>query len=49
MTDLDIINLLYDAIALAGDGGDDPFTKEERDAMCNFLGRVENILYPDEE
>ena len=49
MTDLDIINLLYDAIALAGDGGTDPFTDEEHDAMYNFLNKVKGILYPNEE
>lgn len=49
MTDLDIINLLYNAIDLAGDGGVNPFTEEECDAMYNFLNKVKGILYPNEE
>jgi hypothetical protein len=42
MTRIEIINLLRSAIALAGDGGDEPFTNEEYDAMNNFLNQLEN-------
>ena len=40
MTDLQIINLFYEAIELAGDGGPQPFTEEEYTAMTEFLGRL---------
>ena len=40
MTNLEIINLLYLAIELAGDGGPSPFTSEEYEAMYNFLDRL---------
>ena len=40
MTDLQIINLLQEAIELAGDGGPSPFTPEEYEAMYNFLNRL---------
>ena len=40
MTDLQIINLLQEAIELAGDGGPSPFTDEEYEAMYNFLNRL---------
>lgn len=43
MTNLQIINLLQEAIELAGDGGPSPFTSEEYDAMYNFLDRLKNI------
>lgn len=42
MTNLEIINLLYLAIDLAGDGGPDPFTDKEYDAMYNFLEKLKN-------
>ncbi len=40
MTDLEIINLLREAIELAGDGGPSPFTSEEYDVMYNFLNQL---------
>lgn len=43
MTNLEIINLLYIAIELAGDGGPSPFTSEEYNAMNNFLDQLKNI------
>lgn len=42
MNDLDIINLIYTAIELAGDGGQSPFTDEEYNAMDSFLNRLRN-------
>lgn len=42
MNDLDIINLIYTAIELAGDGGPSPFTDEEYNAMDSFLNRLRN-------
>ncbi len=43
MTDLEIINLIYQAIELAGDGGPSPFTHDEYKAMDNFLNKIKNI------
>ena len=43
MTKLQTINLLYTAIELAGDGGPQPFTEEEYQAMYNFLDQLKNI------
>lgn len=43
MTDFTIINLLREAVALAGDGGISPFNDREYDAMYNFLDRQEMI------
>lgn len=40
MTDLQIINLLQEAIELAGNGGPSPFTSEEYEAMYNFLNQL---------
>ena len=40
MTDLQIIDLLYTAIDLAGDGGQSPFRHEEYEAMYNFLNKL---------
>lgn len=40
MTDLQIIDLLYAAIDLAGDGGSSPFRPEEYEAMYNFLNKL---------
>ena len=39
-----IINMLREAISLAGDGGPTPFTDEEYEAMYNFLDNCENIF-----
>ena len=44
MTDLQIINLIREAIELAGDGGPQPFTDEEYELMYDFLNRVKNQL-----
>lgn len=35
-----IINLLREAVELAGDGGPAPFTDEEYEAMENFLNNL---------
>ncbi len=40
MTDLQIINLLYEAIELVGDGAPQPFTEDEYTAMTEFLNRL---------
>lgn len=40
MTDLEIINLLSEAIELAGDGGPTPFTHDQYMEMYNFLNRL---------
>lgn len=40
MTDLEIIDLIDTAIALAGDGGPSPFTYEEYNAIDEFLNRL---------
>jgi len=40
MTELEIIDLIDTAIALAGDGGPNPFTNEEYNAMDGFLNRL---------
>lgn len=39
-----IIELLRSAVSLAGDGGPQPFTDKEYDAMFKFLNDVEKIL-----
>lgn len=39
----DIINLIREAISLAGDGADVPYTEEEYDAMYNFLDYIEEL------
>lgn len=36
-----VINLLRFAVDVAGDGGNDPFTEEERILMYNFLNKIE--------
>lgn len=38
----EIINCLYMAIQLAGDGGPQPFYEEEYEAMYNFLEELRN-------
>lgn len=38
----EIISCLYTAIDLAGDGGLQPFTEEEYEAMYNFLKELRN-------
>lgn len=38
----EIINCLYVAIQLAGDGGPQPFNEEEYEAMYNFLEELRN-------
>lgn len=40
MTNLQIIDLLYAAIDLAGDGGPSSFRPEEYEAMYNFLNKL---------
>lgn len=40
MTNQEIINLLYTAIELAGDGGLNPFTETELAAMNTFLNNT---------
>lgn len=44
MTGEKIIQLLRDAIELAGDGGPQPFTEEEYDEMYNFLNKLEKLF-----
>ena len=39
-----IINLLREAVGLAGDGGPQLFTDKEYDAMFKFLNDVEKIV-----
>lgn len=39
----DIINLIREAISLAGDGADVPYTDEEYDAMYDFLDYIEEL------
>ena len=41
MTQEQIINLLKEAIELAGDGGPQAFTDEEETAMYNLLEQIE--------
>ena len=43
MTRNEIINLIREAISLAGDGGDVPFTDAEYDAMYDLLESMENM------
>ena len=40
MTDLEIIDLIDTAIALASDGGPSPFIDEEYNAIDEFLNRL---------
>lgn len=42
MTRKEKIQLLRDAVDLAGDGGFDPFTREERIIMYDFLNELED-------
>ena len=42
MTRKEKIQLLRDAVDLAGDGGNDPFTREERIIMYDFLDELED-------
>lgn len=42
MTRKEKIQLLRDAVDLAGDGGPDPFTREERIIMHDFLDELED-------
>ena len=42
MTNKEKFDLIRLAIDLAGDGGCDPFTKEERKIMVDFLKELEN-------
>lgn len=42
MTRKEKIQLLRDAVDLAGDGGSDPFTREERIIMYDFLNELED-------
>lgn len=39
-----IIELLREAISFAGDGGPEPFTDKEYDAMNKFLNDLEKIV-----
>lgn len=43
METIDVINLIRDAISLAGDGADVPYTDEEYDAMYDFLDYIEEF------
>jgi hypothetical protein len=38
----EIIDCLYMAVQLAGDGGPQPFEEEEYEAMYNFLEELKN-------
>ena len=40
------INLIREAISLAGDGADVPYTDEEYDAMYNLLDELEKGFTP---
>lgn len=40
MTDLEIIDLLSEAIEIVGDGGPTPFTYDQYMEMYNFLNRL---------
>lgn len=40
------INLIREAISLAGDGADVPYTDEEYDAMYNLLDELEKDFAP---
>ena len=44
MTDLAIINLLREAIELAGDGGPAPFTDDEYTIMYDYLAQLERNI-----
>lgn len=44
MKKIKIINLLKSAVALAGDGGPDPFTDSEYREMYKFLSDLEKIV-----
>jgi hypothetical protein len=39
----DTINLIREAISLAGDGSNVPYTDEEYDAMYNLLDYIEEL------
>ena len=39
-----IIKLLREAVSLAGDGGPEPFTDKEYDAIFKFLDDLEKIV-----
>ena len=51
MTQEQIIQLLREAIELAGDGGPQAFTDEEETAMYDFLNQIEssNIDFLDDK
>ena len=42
MNRIEVINMIREAISLAGDGADVPYTDEEYDAMYNLLDELEN-------
>ena len=44
MTDLQIINLLQEAVELSCDGGPSSFTLEEYEEMYNFLNKLRNNI-----
>lgn len=42
MERIEVINMIREAISLAGDGADVPYTDEEYDAMYDLLDEIEN-------
>ena len=44
MTELQIINLIDEAIQLAGDGGTSPFTDEEYSEMYRYLNDLKRNI-----
>lgn len=41
---IEMINMIREAISLAGDGGDVLYTEEEYDAMHDLLDEIENSV-----
>ena len=46
ITRAEALSLISQAINLAGDGGSDPFTKEEYDAMYDLLDEIGKEVNP---
>lgn len=46
ITRTEALSLIGQAISLASDGGPDPFTKEEYDAMYDLLDEIEKEIKP---
>ena len=44
MNRIEVINMIREAISLAGDGGDILYTEEEYDAMYDLLDEIENSV-----